>query len=463
MAGIGFILKRLAQKETLSATLQSYLHAAVISTGPWLMTVLALGTVFIATRNVTFLEEVSDFRNIVMYNFCFAAVLSAPVVMVATRFLSDSIYNRDLRPVPGMLIGALALLFCVAGPLAGLFYFGVTKLKAPVALLGVMHFLLVATTSVVCIFLSALRNYRGITLAFLFGLALSVAGTLAMAQNFRVAGMLVGFSVGFVFIVGAIIGQIFAEYPKDCRNVASILPYFPKYWDVGLAALLYAMGTWVDKWVMWFSPQAVVTSAGLIMYPYYDSSMFLAYLTMVPALAMFILNQETYFFEIYLEFYRSILGHRSYRTIQKNHISLLLGLADIGRGVLLLQTFVCVAALVLAPKIFEALGLSFAGLGMFRYGVLGVTFHVFHLFICVFLSYFDHRAGSLIVAAVFLATNGLFTQATIWLGFPFYGYGYFLASLVTFVVAAIILERFVYNLPYQTFILNNSALRQKGV
>ncbi len=459
MAGIGFVLRRLQQKDTLSGSFQGFLHAAVVSSGPWLMTVLALAAVYVATRNVTFLEDVSDFRNIVMYNFCFSAVFSAPIVMVSTRFLSDCIYRSDLRQAPGMLVGSLTILYAIAGPVAFAFYFGVSKLPGIESLLAVMHFLLVCTTSVVSVFLSALKNYRGISASFLIGLGLSVVGSIVLSNRYEVTGMLVGFSFGFVFIVGAVISQIMGEYPRDCRNVFQILSYFPRYWDVALTAFFYVLGTWVDKWIMWFSPQAIETSAGLVMYPPYDSAMFLAFLTMVPALAVFVLNSETSFFELYLKFYRGILGHRSYKVIQKNHGDLMRGLADISRAILLLQTFVCVATLVLAPKLFEVLGLSLAGIGMFRYGVLGVTFHVFHLFICVFLSYFDHRKGSMTVATVFFVMNTVFTLGTLVLGFPFYGYGYFLSSLTTFVVAAIILERYVSKLTFQTFVVNNSALR----
>lgn len=459
MAGIGFVLRRLARKETLTGSLQGYLHAAVVSTGPWLMTVMALGIVFFFTSNVSYIDDVAEFRNIIMYNFCFSAVFCAPVLVVSTRYLADCIYTGDLREAPGMLVGSLTILFIFMGPIAIAFYFGYTGLKWYESALAVIQFLLLGATSMVAVFLSALKNYKGITLSFVVGLALSIVGTLLLADPYHIAGMLIGFSSGFVFIIASIMAQVFGEYPREFRDVFRVLHYFPKYWDVALSALLYSMGTWVDKWVMWASPNHVISPDGFIMYPHYDSAMFLAYLTIVPSMAVFVLNQETLFFEVYLKFYRGVLGHRSFKTIQKNHRELMDALMDIGRSVLLLQAFVCLAVLVVAPKIFEMLGLSLAGLGMFRYGVLGVTFHVFHLFISVFLSYFDNRKGALTVAATFLVTNGLFTAISLKLGYPFYGYGYFLASLTTFLVSAVILESFVRKLPYNTFIANNTALK----
>ena len=55
--------------------------------------------------------------------------------------------------------------------------------------------------------------------------------------------------------------------------------------------------------------------------PAYDSSMFLAYLTIVPALVLFLVSIETRFFEQYVEFYRDIQGHATLQKIRDNHKS----------------------------------------------------------------------------------------------------------------------------------------------
>ncbi len=459
MAGIGFVLRRLAQKETLSGAMQGYLHATVVSTGPWLMTVLAMGIIFFFTVNASYVSDVATFRYIIMYNFCFSAVFCSPFVALSTRYLADCIHAGDLEEAAGMLVGSLTVMSVLLVPIAAAFYFGYTTLPWYDAALAVVQFLLLAATALVAVFLSALKNYRVITYSFLLGLAVAVIATTQLADRFHLTGMLIGFSAGLVVITASIMAQIFGEYPRVFRHVFRVVSYGPKYWLVALAAFLYSAGLWIDKWIMWLSPNAFTAPTGFIMYPPYDSAMFLAYLTIVPAMAIFVLNQETQFFEHYLKFYRGILGHRSYKTIQKNHEGVVDAILDTGRAVLLLQAFCCTACVVLAPKIFQALDLSFAGIGMFRYGVLGVTFNVFHLFICIFLSYLDYRKGALLVSVVFVVSNAFFTYVTIKLGYPFYGYGYFLSNIVTFITAAVVLERYVRILPYNTFIANNTALK----
>ena len=45
------------------------------------------------------------------------------------------------------------------------------------------------------------------------------------------------------------------------------------------------------------------------------------------------------------------------------------------------------------------------------------------------------------------------------LGFAFYGYGYFLASLLSFLLTSIVLFSHIRKLPYHAFITNNNSLK----
>jgi len=114
---------------------------------------------------------------------------------------------------------------------------------------------------------------------------------------------------------------------------------------------------------------------------------------------------------------------------------------------------------VLAPLLLDGLGSSLRELGIFRFGVLGALFQALMMFTTVILAYFDLRRLVLAVYVVFLATNLGFTWFTRSLGYPYYGYGYFLASLVTLVVAYVLTARSVARLPYITFVANNPSLK----
>ncbi len=57
------------------------------------------------------------------------------------------------------------------------------------------------------------------------------------------------------------------------------------------------------------------------------------------------------------------------------------------------------------------------------------------------------------------SSNTTFSLVTMELGLPFYGYGYFLATVVTFLAAALIAIHCISTLPYHTFVRNNSAVQ----
>ena len=81
---------------------------------------------------------------------------------------------------------------------------------------------------------------------------------------------------------------------------------------------------------------------------------------------------------------------------------------------------------------------------------LGVQ--VFLLVTILVLLYLDLRGSVLVVSSVFFVTNLGFTLITLQAGYAFYGYGFLLASLVSLVLALIILDNRMRNLEYLTFV-----------
>jgi polysaccharide biosynthesis protein PelG len=222
--------------------------------------------------------------------------------------------------------------------------------------------------------------------------------------------------------------------------------------------LIYNVAIWIDKWIMWFAPEADTPASRLVTFSNYDSAMFLAYLTIVPSMAMFILSVETGFYEHYLKFYRDIQQLATLRQIQENWRRIMRNLLTSARGFIILQGSICTMVILTSAKLFDSLQINYLQLGIFRFGVLGTMFQVFSLFILIILSYFDHRRATLIIQVIFLISNASFTWVCLKLGFRFYGYGYFLASMVTFVCAALITMRYVNDLIYHTFITRNASV-----
>ena len=459
MAGIGFVLRKLMKKRNLTGVLGAYFHASLVSSGPWLFTVIALGSFFFIFKSWPILEDIEDFRIIILYNFSFSLVLASPISILATRYLADCLYKKDVSEAPGMLIGAMILLYLLGIPIASLFYLGYAKFSWPLSLMAIANFQIITGIWLISVFISAVRYYKTVTFSFIFGLTIAVAAATYLGIFLGSFGMLLGFTIGLSCILASLIALVFTEYPKECRNLFNFMSYLGSYWDLALGGLAYNTAIWVDKWIMWFAPEAEVLPNRLVMYPTYDAPMFAAYLTIVPGMAMFVLTQETAFFEVYVRYYRSIQEHGSLKKIISEYKALIESVFYSGRNLLLLQCFICILTLLLAPRIFEWTGMNLMQMGIFRFGVLGSSFQILTVYLVILLSYFDYRKGALCIQLVFLFTNTIFTFISMNLGFSFYGYGYFLSALTSFLFAAILAETYMQKLPYHTFVTTNTSVR----
>jgi uncharacterized membrane protein len=455
MAGIGFVLRKLMRQNDLSSILTAFYHSMMASTGPWLITILALGSFFLLGQSLSDHSVYILFRLIIMFNFSISLVLAAPIANCATRYLADILYLKEVDKGAGLMMGMLILLFIVGLPLACIYYIFFTTMPGVVKFHAIFNFMLIASIWLLCVFIAALKYYKAITFSFIAGMIISILCAIKLAATYSMLGMLTGFNLGLAFIVASLLALIFAEYPPVIQEIFRVLSYFKKYWEVALGFGVYAAGLWVDKWIMWFAPESVVASTGMRMYPDYDTAMFISYLTVIPAMALFLLSQETAFYESYFRYYQGIQNHDNFDKIKANHKKIIQIIEYLGRNLILFQSFICIAVILLAPYLFQLLGLNLIQIGMFRAGVLGASLQVLSLFIMVLLSYFDYRKGVMLLQFLFFITNALFTWLTLRLGFPFYGYGFFASSLLTFLASAVMLEQHLRRLPYHTFVTQN--------
>lgn len=459
MAGIGFALRRLAREDSLNAGLRSQAHAIAVTSGPWLMTVLALGLVEAFAG--AWLEEERHrlFSSIVVYNFAFSLVLTAPVVMVVTRRLADMLFARDVTGATGMLVGSLAVVFAIQTAVGAPFYLLVVEMAPMERALALAGFLLVGAVWLVSAFLSALKSYGSISLSFALGMGSGAALALHLAPEHGTVGLLAGFTIGLAILVFSLIARVLAEYPAPALRPFAFLPDMRRYWELALVGLLFGLATWADKWIMWFAPGNQVIAGAMPTHPTYDSAMFLACLTMAPGAAMFLVVVETRFFEGYLRYYRGIANHATAKEIARNHAQILGILASGFRQVAVLQAVVCYLAMLAAPGLIGMARGGFELVPTFRFGVLGALCHGLLLYVVAIMSYFDLRRSLAVVGGTFLVLNAGLTWAALGLGVGYAGYGYFLASLLSLALAYALAARQLTQLPYMTFVVSNHGLR----
>ncbi len=463
MAGIGFRLRDLSRRGTVSSILAAAGHAALIAAGPWIFTIASLALITLATDRVAGLAALADFRAIVIYAFATSLVFSAPITIVATRLVGDALWLRRPQDVPGLFVAATALAMppVAAAVAAEIAYF---RPPAAIAVVLMAASLVVSMIWVAVAFSGAVRDFRGITLSFVAGLGLAVALCVGAAVlDAGAAGIAVGFIAGLTITAMGLASRVLATFPQALSGgifgpVAEVLRGMGTYWTLALGAILGAAGVWIDKWVFWFSSAGESVSSGLLHAPIYDSTMFIASLSLIPALAAFVMRLETGFFERYQQYYATISAHGTLAQIEGARQRIASYTLDNMVLITIVQAGLAAILVLMAPILIDALSLQFRQIAILRFGALGAMFQFVFIAATALLLFFDRRRLFLLTQVLYLVLNASLAIVSLRLGEDFYGVGYFVAAVASALVAFWVAGSTIERLNFLTFIGNNPTI-----
>ena len=454
MAGIGFVLKKLSDQKNLSGLFRAFIYSTFISSGPWLFSIIALSIILTLGSKILHLNGLRTFQIIIIYNFSFSFVLYGCFSLVITRFISDAIYNEEPSLITGMMFGSMIILYILAFPAVYWFYFAINVSKG-IALSASINFMVIIGVWHISTFLSTLKSYKSISFSFLIGMIFAIVAAHYLGVRYSTIGMINGFSLGVCTILAILFSFVFYEYPFKINRPFYFLKYFVKYWPLAISGIAYSLAIWVDKWIIWFSPDGVKSEIGLRYDLNYSSAVFFGFLTIIPALGFFMFAIETIFYERILDFYDSLKEKATYDEIMINQKKLInsffTGIFDFT----ILQGAITLVVVLTAHRILSLLHIPMTQLSIFRYSVLSAFYILFVNYFVIVLYYFDDKKRAMLINLTFLGTNIFFTIYSVKLGFDYYGMGLFISSVITFVFAGFLTFDYIKNLPYHTFITKN--------
>jgi polysaccharide biosynthesis protein PelG len=396
MAGIGFALRELSRQETLSSVVKAGGHAAVIAAGPWLFTIASLAAITETSERLAGYEALATFRAVIIYSFAASLVLAAPVTIVATRLLADQLWQRQTNRVRPLLVASMAMAIGVVafGVLALILYFHV-PLKLALSLFATAS--VVGMIWIAVAFCGAIRDYAGITLAFLAGLMIAVAASTGAAlMGFGATGMVWGFASGLAVTLLTLSFRVLETFPPvtalPWSEWDTLVKGFMRYAPLAAGAFFGTAGVWVDKWVFWSSAEGQTVEGGLIHAPLYDSALFIASLVIIPALAQFVVKLETDFFDRYQSYYGTIQGHGTIDQIERSRADLQSNAFESLALITVAHVAMASVMVLAAPAIIETLNLQFRQIAILRYGALGSVFHFIFIAATSMVVFFDRRA-----------------------------------------------------------------------
>jgi len=214
------------------------------------------------------------------------------------------------------------------------------------------------------------------------------------------------------------------------------------------------MAIWADKFIFWFNPATSEAIIGPLRASFiYDLPIFLAYLSIIPGMAVFLVRMETDFVEQYDLFYHAVREGGTLDELEYHRHNMILTVRHGLYEIFKVQSITIMLSILFAPQLLKALSISQLYLPLFYIDLIGVLLQIIFMALLNVLFYLDKRAIALWMCLLFLVSNVIFTLASQWLGPLYYGYGFSLSLLLTCSITAIIISDKFNRLTYETFML----------
>ena len=455
MAGIGFELRKLLKRDNLLGLIQAYGYAGVISSGPWVLSIVGILIIGVLSYAVVVPDvRIVQFQVTVTYIIAISLILTGAFQLSFTRFSADRLFENR-KEIILTNFHAVALLVTLLSGALGLvaIVFLFPEQSILFRIMAVAGFVTMSNIWIATIFLSGMKHYREIVWLYFVGYSITVIAALVL-RPLGLEGLVIGFVIGHAALLLGMMSLILRNYTAE-KFIS--FEYFDRaniYPSLMAIGLFYNLGVWVDKFMFWYVPSTSEHVIG----PFrasliYDLPVFLAYLSIIPGMAIFLVRLETDFVEYYDAFYNAVRSGGSLETIEEFRNGMVqtvkLGIYEIVK----IQTITVLIFIVTGRAILEWLGISTLYLSLLHVDLVAAGLQVVFLGILNVFFYLDKRRIVLFLTAFFVVLNVVLTAITFKLGPAYYGYGFAAALLIVTMIGAWRLSRTLWRLEYETFML----------
>ncbi len=450
MAGIGFKLRNIMSKGTYTSLITAYIYGAVISTGPWLISIISIGILSSLCTGFLKMHESVLFRTILVYTYMGTLVFTGPFYMSTTRYLADKMYVSDFSAVLPTFKYVARQCLIYATVLSGAFYF-LGGLKTELALAAVMLFQSVALTWVAMIFLSAARDYASIVKVFAAGYIIAVVAAFLGAAYYGLVGMSWGFGMGLLLLAVLLSSRVYQEFPSQVRTDRGVIGHWKGLPWLMLCGFAYNASLWVDKVIYWIAGGEKAAPGPFYAPVDYDTCFFWAYLTIVPAMTLFLIRIETSFYKYYAEYLGAVSGGATMEDIEQRRKDITANLWLSISRLLKVQGGLTGLLLLLAPDILELLSMPPYLVVTLRFTLIAAFIQALFLIMIIVILYFDWRklAGGLCLLVLVL--NTVFSYYFAFYNQIYNGIGALAAFLIGLLVGMYMFNKKMDNLIFDTF------------
>ncbi|MDQ7042526.1 MAG: exopolysaccharide Pel transporter PelG, partial [Sulfurimonas sp.] len=367
MAGIGFELRKILNEDRLLSFAKVYGYSAILSSGPWVISILAI--ILVGFINLANLGEVSDafrFQVVVTYAIALASslIITGVLQLPFTRYVADLIFKHKEDEILPSYFGAIFMSWILGLPIVTPFFMWVFEDQSLLFLIGVIStFLILCGVWISSILAASLKYYKGVVWAYFVSYALIVLFSYYFGDSIELLLFIFFFGNAILFVI--LLTLIIKSYESTIFMKIDFFLADNFYWTLGIAGLMYNLGAWIDKFIFWYSPSTGHTVIGKLNASIvYDMPIFLAYLSILPGMAIFFYRLESDFAEKYDLYYDSVRSGGTLSTILGYKNDMIDVVRHSIHEILMIQGIIDIILFLTAPKVFDFLHIPQLYLGL---------------------------------------------------------------------------------------------------
>lgn len=450
MAGIGFRMQKFLHEGTYFGVLKGFFFATFLVAGPWIVSVITITILSIFSGLGA--GEYDIFKTAVIYIYAFSLIFTGIYQMPLTRYLADMLYQKRIEELVPAFLG-MCIAVTIPQALLAIAFVPVLPLSFFFRMTFIGGYVIVSLLWLAMIFLGCLRDYRSISWVYVVGSALSFICARWFERSMGLDGAFFGFILGQAFIFAGLSIRVIRElgHPNLLPSFTCLksLREFPHHLLIGLS---YNVAIWIDKILFWYSDIRHTACRGLYSFGDYDTGIFVAYATIIPALGLFLLNVEVTFYNVYRDYYAAILKKQPLATIEHRLAAIFANLKFNFFEIIKVQGAITIFLFYFTPELLAKFHYPQHLAPIVRWGLWGAFFQVLFLSTYLILLYFDKFRDALFVNLAFLLLNtGISWYCLHARLSSLYGMGYFVSTLAAFLWAAWLLYKRLNNLTAATF------------
>ena len=453
MAGIGFELRKIFGKKTLLSSTMGVLYASITTIGPSLVFVLLLGVLqFVMVHWGMGEKDALFFTSSFTYVFMLAIITSHAQNSVVSRYISDKIFVGADSDICASMFGVLTM-NCVLSSIEGIIMCVAMYVQDRIPVIFLVPFYLMCVLSssayTLMVYVSAVKEYKKITLAYLAGVGLTLLLTLVLMKTTSLHLVIIMYwalTAGFFVICLSLVIVCVRAFGAPSKRYFEYVSYYKKHWQLIISNTTWIVGFYVTNIIYWFGAfDMSVTVSIFSTAPNYDMAMFLAMLINFSGMVVFEVKTETKVFDKYIT-YLSDINSGVYQDIEQ-------GRGDLESEINLqlffsyeVQLIITIVLICIVNIFYPYIGVNTDVLNMFMLLGMGLYCAFCMYFTVIMLYYFDDNSSAMMGPVVFLTVTVLGALICCFVGAPFYPLPLIVGGIAGWIVSFLLLRKRLRNL-----------------